>query len=614
MKKSLLKNTFVRTTFLMLMSALVLTSCKKDNTEPSPASGTDFKIPVCNPIITEGCDPLNHVIDTMNFPYIDIDELIGGGPEKSQIKPHFWADAGCWILDKAGGGLLGGVFSALSSTLTTAIIGPDETQQKLDDILDQLSTIETNISTLMSSTNNALLLLDGDHYTGLHDYYTSFQSLLTGLTTENQICETNLKHIYDNLQNYSEEQLNAAVANVMRTWGDRPIDGYSAYGAFNQLYNKLVDSGPMYYGALRNIFSVYDVIVFHNTPWEKTGYDMRDMFRAAVAAEAVRTAWLTALYYRTAMPDSFQTFTNDLKTKLENLYEIFASSSNSVNRRYDKVVCQLSNALFILNADALEEHKGWSYNGNSWYRLDGTKHVFSQGDITSDDVSAAHNSQLTNSQIRQITAYYEPKYGRDYTILNCLEDGGLIVPSYYHTIFTYGNGGPYNIQHYEEVYLLSQETTMKIYIGFMLNMINRSVNTDDNRRVFCALLRLSGLYNVGIPLSCTDAAGFSCHGYLPDFHKDYIYEGGYNDDCKLLEDDLTLSDDSYFYFRDIIDACEHDLTEEEIAIIINKELIYEFLATRWHVIKGYTYTFPGKYVLWFKTGSLQLYDKFSFDI
>ena len=610
MKKSLLKNTFVRTTFLMLMSALVLTSCKKDNAEPSPASGTEFTVPVCNPIITEGCDPMNHVIDTMDFPYIDIDQLIGGGPAGKEGESSFWADAGKWVLGKAGNTIASSLFSPLGTWITTSIFG-NATQEKLDKILDQLTVIETDINTLMAQTKQALIMLDGNGYNDLSGFYENVQKLLTALNVENKICETNLKNIYDNSQNYNEEQLNTAVADVMRTWGNKTIEGNSAYVAFDQLYNYLTSSGYMYNGKLRNLFAIYDVIVFHNTPWEKTGYDMRDMFRAAVAAEAVRTAWLTTLYYRTVIPDGFQYFTSGLTTKIENLSTLFASSSNSVDRRYDRVVCQLSNALFILNADALEEHRGWTYNGNSWYRLDGTKHVFSQGDITSDDVSAARNSQLTNSQISQITTYYKTKFGENYTILNCLEDGGLIVPSYYHTIFTYGNGGPYNIQHYEEVYLLSQETTMKIYIGYMLNMINRSVNTDDNRRVFCALLRLSGLYNVGIPLSCTDAAGFSCHGYLPDFHKDYIYEGGYDDDCKLLEDDLTPSYDDYFYFRDIIDACEHDLTEEEIAFIINKEFFYGYLATRWHVIKGYTYTFPGKYVLWFKTGSLQLYDKFS---
>lgn len=199
--------------------------------------------------------------------------------------------------------------------LSTAIFGGDDVSEKLDMVLDKLNVIEQDMNTLIAMTQQTLMVLDGSHYDGLHRYYTAFQDLLTGLTVENRICEANLKLIYDNLQNYSEEELNAAVAEVMRNWGDRPIAGFSAYGAFDQLYNKLVDSGPMYYGALRNIFSVYDVIVFHNTPWEKTGYDMRDMFRAAVAAETVRTAWLTNLYYRTVRPNDFQYFTSGLTTK-----------------------------------------------------------------------------------------------------------------------------------------------------------------------------------------------------------------------------------------------------------------------------------------------------------
>lgn len=598
MKKSLLKNTFVRTTFLMLMSALVLTSCKKDNTEPSPASGTEFTVPVCNPIITEGCDPMNHVIDTMDFPYIDINQLIGRGAERNSIEPSFWENAGMWVLGKVGNTIASSLFSPLGTWITTSLFG-NATQEKLDKILDQLTVIENDINTLMAQTEQALIMLDGNGYNDLSGFHENVQKLLTALNVENKICETNLKNIYDNSQNYNEEQLNTAVADVMRTWGNKTIEGNSAYVAFDQLYNYLTSPGYMYNGKLRNLFAIYDVIVFHNTPWEKTGYDMRDMFRAAVAAEAVRTAWLTTLYYRTVIPDGFQYFTSGLTTKIENLSSLFASSSNSVNRRYDKVVCQLSGALFILDADALEEHKGWTFTRKyDWYPLNGTKHVFSQGTITSssNDVTAARNSQLTNSQISQITTYYEPYYGRDYTILNCLEDGGLIVPSYYNTIFINNNGNPYNIQYYEEVYLLSQETTMNVYItdealpylsgpGFLFPIRGN------------VLLRLSGLYNVGIPLSCTEAAGFSCHGYLPDFQKDSFYNEGA--DGTLLGLDGHNDYEYFEYF-----------TSEDDRITIDG-VTYTARLTKWHADKGYTYTFPGKYVLWFKTGSLQLYDKFS---
>lgn len=585
----------------MLMSALVLTSCKKDNAEPSPASGTEFTVPVCNPIITEGCDPMNHVIDTMDFPYIDIDQLIGGGPAGKEGESSFWADAGKWVLGKAGNTIASSLFSPLGTWITTSLFG-NATQEKLDKILDKLTEIETDINTLIAQTEQALIMLDGNGYNDLSGFHENVQKLLTALNVENKICETDLKNIYDNSQNYNEEQLNTAVAEVMQTWGNKTIEGNSAYVAFDQLYNYLTSSGYMYNGKLRNLFAIYDVIVFHNTPWEKTGYDMRDMFRAAVAAEAVRTAWLTTLYYRTVRPNNFQYFTTNLTTKIENLSTLFASSSNSVNRRYDRVVCQLSGALFILDADALEEHKGWTYNGNSWYRLDGTKHVFSQGDITSDDVSAARNSQLTNSQISQITTYYKTKFGENYTILNCLEDGGLIVPSYYNTIFINDNGNPTNITHFEEVYLLSQETTMNIYYDYQYYSHLHEPAT-------YALLRLSGLYNVGIPLSCTNAAGFSCHGYLPDFHKDYIYNGGHNGKLFGDEYEYDYSQNAIIKFSDIIDACEYDLNEDELTFLM--DYIYAVHVTQWHVTKGYTYTFPGKYVLWFKTGSLQLYDKFS---
>ena len=111
------------------------------------------------------------------------------------------------------------------------------------------------------------------------------------------------------------------------------------------------------------------------------------------------------------------------------------------------------------------------------------------------------------------------------------------------------------------------------------------------------LLRLCGLYNVGIPLSCTEAAGFSCHGYLPDFQKDSFYNEG--DDGTLL----GLNDLNDYEYLDYFMSENDRFTIDGVT--------YTGRITKWHAGKGYTYTFPGKYVLWFKTGSLQLYDKFS---
>lgn len=590
MKKSSLKNTFVSTTFIILLSSLVLTSCKKDNMETLQEPETEFSIPEYHPIITEGCDPLNHVIDTMDFPYIDINQLIGGGAAGEREK-SVWASLGTFLLQQGGSTLLSVFTKPLVNMLSTAIFGGDGVSEKLDMVLDKLSVIEQDMNTLMTMTQQALSAIDNLHYTSLYSYYTDFQSILTSLKDANDLCVDRLGLIESNAQNLDSNELDQQIWQVMNDWGRTHVSCGDAYLALNQICNVyLFQPGPEYNYQSRNMFAIYDVIVFHNTPWEKTGYDIRDMFRAAVAAETLRTAWLTALYYRSLFNNGqiSQNFLNvklnDIKTIINGLNTLF--SNNTVERHPNVVKCQLHDALFILDADALEEHKGWSYNGNSRYRLDGTKHVFSQGDITSDDVSAARNSQLTNSQISQITTYYKTKFGENYTILNCLEDGGLIVPSYYNTIFTYLDG---HSNDFEEVYLLSQETTMNLYIT--ADAISFIIGFPIRGNV---LLRLSGLYNVGIPLSCTNAAGFSCHGYLPDFQKDSFYNEG--PDGTLLGPKNT---DEYADYSEIL--------SENDRITING-VTYILRLTRWYAGKGYTYTFPGKYVLWFKTGSLQLYD------
>ncbi len=588
----------------MLMSALVLTSCKKDNTEPSPASGTEFTVPVCNPIITEGCDPLNHVIDTMDFPYIDINQLIGGGAAAGEKEKSIWASLGTFLLQQGGGALVSVFTKPLVNMLSTAIFGGDGVSEKLDMVLDKLNVIEQDMNTLMTMTQQALSAIDNLHYTSLYRYYTDFQSILTSLKDANDLCVDRLGLIESNAQNLDSDALDQQIWQVMNDWGGTHVSCGDAYLALNQICNVyLFQPGPEYNYQSRNMFAIYDVIVFHNTPWEKTGYDIRDMFRAAVAAETLRTAWLTALYYRSLFNNGLisqnllNVKLNDIKTIINGLNTLF--SNNTVERHPNVVRCQLHDALFTLDADALEEHKGWTFTKNAYYPLNGTKHVFSQGTITSTsndaNITAARNSQLTNSQISQITTYYKTKFGENYTILNCLEDGGLIVPSYYNTIFTYLDG---HSNDFEEVYLLSQETTMNVYITdetlYCLFGFGPGILFPIRGNV---LLRLSGLYNVGIPLSCTEAAGFSCHGYLPDFQKDSFYNEG--DDGTLLGLDGLDSQNYDEYF-------DYFMSENDRFTIDG--VTYTGRLTKWHAGKGYTYTFPGKYVLWFKTGSLQLYD------
>ncbi len=571
MKTTSLKNTFVSTAFIILMSSLVLSGCKKDNSEPiqepepSPTPEAKFDIPVCHPIITEGCNPTNHIIDTMEFPYIDINQLIGSAGKNSSKASSFWAGAGMWLLEKGGGGLVAGLFSPLGSMLTNAILGGDETQEKLDKIISELKVIENQMNTLMSNTEQSLRMLDAVNYNQLHQYYTEFQAILTTLTNVNDIYESRLKAIHENSMNLAPDELEQQVTQVMQEWANQQIPYCgNAYNAIDQLYNRMYSS-LLFHESQRNIFDIYDVIVFHNTPWEMTGYDIRDMFRTAVAAEALRTTWLSTLYYRTInMNDKVA----GVETTINTLNAFFSHDGNVVNRRYDKVVCQLSGALFVLQADALAEHKPWT-STKLISNLDFQKPVFLDGTVSNtDNVGAAHDSQLTNDQISQITTYYKSSFGRDYTILNCLQDGGLIVSAYYNTIFSFQNGDPYAISYYEDVYLMSQESRVDIYADYV------SVGTIIGE----SLIRFSGLYNVGIPLNgYITVEGNKCHGYESCFSHDFINTWSTGIRPASFETVWTP---------------------------------YYVHITKWTAESDYTFNFPGKYFLWFKPGSLKTYTQF----
>lgn len=570
MKTTSLKNTFVSAAFIILMSLLVLSSCKKDNSEPlqepSPIPEANLDIPVCHPIITEGCDPMNHIIDTMDFPYIDISQLIGSAKSSASEGGSFWADAGMWILEKGGGGLVAGMFSPLGSMLTNAILGGDETQQKLDKIIGELKVIENQMNILMSNTELALQVLDEVNYNQIHQNYTEFQSILTSLTNVNDIYTRRLEAIHENSMNLDPDEMEQQIVQVMQEWGNQQIPYCgNAYNALNQLSNRLYSS-LIFHGSQRNIFDIYDVIVFHNTPWEMTGYDIRDMFRAAVATEVLRSAWLSALYYRTINADDKVL---EVGTTINTLNAFFSHDGNTVNRRYDKVVCQLSGALFILQSDALTWHKSWTCTTNI-SGLNGQKHAFLDGIVSdADNVNVAHDSQLTNAQISQITTYYRTSFGKDYTILNCLQDGGMIVPGHYNTIFTLQNAYSNEVANYEDVYLMSQETTMDIYVDnwfWLAEIFGESI------------FRTSGFYNVGLPLNgYIIVDGNQCHGYEPCFYHDEHFSS-------------TIS----------IKA-----TSAEMAWI---PLRYHL--TKWVAESDYEFVFPGKYFLWFKPGSLQTYTQY----
>ena len=475
MKAKSFKNTFVRTTFVVLMSSLVLTGCKKDDAEPvqepMPTPGANFNFPEYNPIITQGCNPMNHIIDTMDFPYINIDQLIGSAGSDASKEGSFWANAGMWVLEKGGGGLVAGMFSPLGSMLTNAllntIVGEDETQTKLNKILDKLDVIEGQMNTLMENTDEALAAIDEVGYGQLMQFYREFQSLLNDLTSINDDYMDSLRYIHENLDNMDSAETERQIARVMQHWADEPISGSKASRSFKKLVDEQLLYSVPFHKKPRNIFAIYDVTVFHNTPWERTGYDICDMFRAAVATETLRTAWLTALYYRTKNDDDE---VNKIVDKVYYLYAYFASENNRVNRRYDIVKCQLSDALFVLQADAL------THTSKDQGNLNGQKDAFSNADATT-------VSQLTHTQINQIMAYYGNSFGRFYTLLNCLQDGGLLVQGYYHTIFTFQNYDPFAISYYEDVYLMSQE---------------------------------NDAYNVGIPFNCyVTIDGKQHYGYEP---------------------------------------------------------------------------------------------------
>lgn len=531
--------------FLSLVALVaILSSCNPDQPDqkvPEFEWDSNLAIPEYHAIITDGCDTTNTAISTMDMPYVDP----RGGAVNS-----FWADLGITILDKASDLVLYSLKAEASAKLRDFFFGSDQTSVRLDQIMEELTVIKEQMNTLLNKAEETLQKIDEVQYNQMHDGYVDFQVKISTMTALNN----------EFSDKFREDMTNEEIAEVMKAWGDRVINGSNAPYVLTSLATQLSNFSYLYNGKMRNLFAVYDMIVYHNTPWENQGYDIRDMFRAATAAEIARTIYMTALYFTvTDSPSSL----NNVQQCAQWFSDFFSTSGNPVTRRTDRAVCQLKGAQFILQADALYEHKSWT--GSCW--MNGDQTTFADGVLSSSpDVSKTKESQFTDDEIKTVVGYYKNLgKGMEYTILNCLEEGGLNVPDQYKTPYTLDDQYHMIVRSYHKVYLMSQQTFSETYIT----------------QYYDAFVWLQHFYCTGFPLGALLMDGALGTGAEPN----------YSWSMKRYDDDtIEVGGDTY-----------------EKMVGFGNFLFFKKWALRGDDL---TFPFPGEYFLGMKPGSLTRYSSF----
>lgn len=526
----------------------LLTSCEQEIINPTPSIpelefNSQLPMPSYNPIITNGCDPNNDVIDLMEFPYID------SFPGEN-IDNSFWSSLSNLILNNAANNILNTFNSPILDKIKSFFFGKDETAEKLNQVLSNLNEINKKMDVLLEVANKTLQKVDEIQYNQMHDGYVKFNNHLSVISALNDEFASKLK------ENMTDEE---AVA-LVKEWGTRVVNGNSAPYVISSIVTEMSDFNYLYNGKNRNLFAVYDMIVFHNTPWENHGYDLRDMFRAASAAEITRTMYMTALYYTV---NKSEYSLKKLQECAKWLSDFYSSKGNSVTRRTDRLVCQLEGAHFVLDADALHEKKSWT--GTCWMNSDQT--VFAEGNLTgSPDVSQVKNSQLKNAEINVIAQYYMGKgKGKEYTLLKCLQDGGLKVNDKY---LEKEDSIPELFKKFNHIFLASQDTGVETYQYYEYMELGNVLN-----------LTMHDFYCVGIPLS------------------DHVFSNGYG----ML--DGHRPGNFMFYSRNCSDI-DGGGTKTEKQMGFHMAICY----SQWR-LKGnnVTYPVPGRAFLIMKPGSLKRY-------
>lgn len=388
---------------------------------------------VCSCDITEThFTPQNFNWDITSFTeYSDINSI---GPDSlnfaaNQVyqneKPPYHVDGLSWA--GMGTSLLTGCASGLGSFLTNKLLSyafsdlmQSEEVKLLNKVIKQLDEMDSKLDDLTSIAEGIYAKLDE---TELNEIIEAFNQVDLHLET------------FKRVNNFFYERLNNAlaagasdseIASIVREWGNTTVNGTTAYIAAQSLASEILKFNYKYNGTAYNYCMVFDMIAFDSFPWERLGYDYREMYRATAAAELARSLYLSAAYYKSY--EATASIQSDIIPCAEILSEFFAKSP--VIRHYDEAICQINGAHVAIKLDALVQRKGFTQSFRGKY-MNSDETITAEGEISAvpskEETAAYLASQLKDSEVQAIIAYYKAVHPYDYTLMDCFADGGMKV-------------------------------------------------------------------------------------------------------------------------------------------------------------------------------------------
>ncbi len=375
---------------LLILVPFLLLSCSKDPINQKDygyATVGSFERLEYFPVYTEGCDVSTNVENVVEFPDFN---MIKAEMEES----NFAISAiGVFILEKVGTAIASALLSKAFSSAKEYFFGPDEATKSMRALSEVADQMEAKMTELMRIAEKTLVIAEDDRYNTIRSAYIAFQSKLANITSLNNLYTKGLK----------EDISEAELTELINEWGTNLVNGKYAKDNLKNLCQDLQEFYYMYDNRNRNLFAVYDMFVSCSTPWEALGYDIRDSFRATIAAEFARTIYLTSLYYKINEPENEQA-QKDFMAIADNLKEYLKMDGNEVVRRTD-VVCQIQGARFIAK------------KFTSTY---GQRNVISKNPFPA--------NQLKESELNAIITFYKNQGVDDnFTIIDCLNEGGANI-------------------------------------------------------------------------------------------------------------------------------------------------------------------------------------------
>lgn len=374
----------------MILVPLLLVSCSKDpinQEEDGYATIGSFERLEYNAVHTDGCDVSTNIANAVEVPVL---ERVRTEIEEDNVA---FSVIGVFILEKVGKAIASALLSKAFASAKEYFFGPDEATKSMRALSEVAGQMEAKMTELMRIAEKTLVIAEDDRYNTIRSAYIAFQSKLANITSLNNLYTRQLK----------EDISEAELTDLINEWGTNLVNGKYAKDNLINLCQDLQEFYYMYDGRNRNLFAVYDMFVSCSTPWEALSYDIRDSFRATIAAEFARTIYLTSLYYKINYPENEQA-QKDFVAIADKLKEYLKMEGNEVVRRTD-VVCQIKGARFTA--------KGFTS-------------TYGQSNAISKNPFPAN--QLKESELNAIITFYKNQGVDDnFTIVDCLNEGGANI-------------------------------------------------------------------------------------------------------------------------------------------------------------------------------------------